>query len=102
MTVYFVFFLVSGFASLIYEVVWLRLAMASFGITTPLVSVVLSVFMAGLAAGSWLAGLVTRRLDARPPATALRWYALTELTIGAWSLVVPRALVREASAPRAS
>src|SRR6185295_9007490 len=30
----FVFFLVSGFASLVYEVVWLRLGMAQFGVTT--------------------------------------------------------------------
>jgi hypothetical protein len=41
-----VFFLGSGFAGLVYEVVWL--AMAAFGVTTPLVAMVLSVFMAGL------------------------------------------------------
>ena len=39
----------SGFAGLVYEVVWLRLAMAAFGVTTPLVSIVLAVFMAVLA-----------------------------------------------------
>src|SRR2546425_6969861 len=53
---YFGFFVVSGFCSLVYEVVWLRLAMASFGVTTPLVSIVLSVFMAGLALGSFGGG----------------------------------------------
>ena len=42
---YFSFFVVSGFCSLVYEVVWLRLAMAAFGVTTPFVSIVLSVFM---------------------------------------------------------
>ena len=31
---YFGFFLASGFRSLVYEVVWLRLAMAAFGVTT--------------------------------------------------------------------
>jgi hypothetical protein len=31
----FVFFLVSGFSSLVYEVVWIRLSMAAFGVTTP-------------------------------------------------------------------
>ena len=44
---FFFFFLISGFCSLVYEVVWLRLAMARFGVTTPMVSIVLSVFMAG-------------------------------------------------------
>ena len=48
MLVYFGFFVVSGFCSLSYEVVWLRLAMAQFGVTTPFVATVLSVFMAGL------------------------------------------------------
>jgi hypothetical protein len=52
----FAFFLVSGFCSLAYEVIWLRLAMAGFGVTTPLVSIVLSVFMGGLGLGSWLGG----------------------------------------------
>lgn len=49
---YFGFFLVSGFCGLVYEIVWLRLAMAKFGVTTPMISIVLSVFMAGLALGS--------------------------------------------------
>jgi len=62
---YFIFFLVSGFCSLVYEVVWLRLAMAEFGVITPLVSVVLSVFMAGLGLGSWAAGRLVVRLGER-------------------------------------
>jgi hypothetical protein len=49
---FFGFFFVSGFCSLVYQVVWLRLAMATFGVTTPLVSMVLSIFMAGLALGA--------------------------------------------------
>ena len=53
---FFFFFFFSGFCSLVYEVVWLRLAMASFGTTTPAISIVLSVFMGGLALGSWAAG----------------------------------------------
>ncbi len=66
LTWWFFFFLGSGFAGLVYEVVWLRLAMAAFGVTTPLVSIVLSVFMAGLALGSWLGGrLSARGVDAR-------------------------------------
>src|SRR5437899_11380217 len=55
---YFVFFVVSGFCSLVYEVVWLRLAMATFGVTTAMVSIVVSMFMAGLGLGSWGAGIL--------------------------------------------
>lgn len=83
------FFFVSGFCSLIYEVVWLRLAMASFGVTTPLVSIVLSVFMAGLALGSWTAGRLAQRLELRTPAAALRLYGAAELLIGLSGIVVP-------------
>ncbi|HEV2492779.1 MAG TPA: hypothetical protein VG204_06860 [Terriglobia bacterium] len=86
---YFVFFLVSGFCSLVYEVVWLRLAMAAFGVTTPIVSLVLSAFMGGLGLGSWLAGsLLHRRLRAISAPAALRLYALTELLIGVSGLLV--------------
>ena len=54
--VLFFLFFVSGFCSLVYQVVWTRLAFASFGIITPVLSVVLSVFMLGLAVGSWAGG----------------------------------------------
>ena len=49
----FALFVISGFCGLCYEIVWVRLAMAGFGATTPVVSVVVSVFMGGLAAGGW-------------------------------------------------
>src|SRR5438093_2767647 len=86
---YFGFFVISGFCSLVYEVVWLRLAMAGFGVTTPFVSIVLSVFMAGLALGSWAAGRLTRWLGAVPPRRALRLYAAVEAVIGVSGIAVP-------------
>jgi predicted membrane-bound spermidine synthase len=86
---FFAFFLISGFCSLVYEVVWLRLAMASFGVTIQLTSIVLSVFMAGLALGSWLAGRLTPRLEGRAGAAPLRAYALAEGMIGLGALTVP-------------
>ena len=82
----------SGFCSLVYEVVWLRLAMAQFGVTTPLVSIVLSVFMAGLALGSWGAGRLARALRAAPAATLVRLYAAAELLIALSATVVPAVL----------
>src|SRR5215510_16321517 len=77
---YFLFFLLSGFCSLVYEVVWLRLSMASFGVTTAFVSIVLSTFMAGLGLGSWGAGVLSRRI--KRPRVGLQLYALAEIIIG--------------------
>ncbi len=84
-----VLFFVSGFCALVYEVVWLRLAMAAFGVNTPLVSIVLSVFMAGLAVGSWGGGRLV--VNARPR-RALRLYALAELCVATSGVTVPWAL----------
>ena len=77
-----IFFSLSGLCSLVYELVWLRLAMAKFGVTTALVSIVLSVFMAGLGAGSWIAGWATRRYGDRIKFPVLRLYGVIELLIG--------------------
>jgi spermidine synthase len=85
----FVFFFISGFCSVLYELVWLRLAMAQFGVTTALTSIVLSVFMAGLGIGSWGAGVLVRRYGDRVGFPPLRLYAVTELLIGVSALVVP-------------
>ncbi|HUA14359.1 MAG TPA: hypothetical protein VMG31_03610 [Verrucomicrobiae bacterium] len=95
---YFVFFLVSGFCSVLYELVWLRLAMAQFGVTTAMVSIVLSVFMAGLGLGSWASGrwIANHRVGRQSRVwqyPALRIYALTEFLIGISGLLVPSMLV---------
>ncbi|MFN8828085.1 MAG: fused MFS/spermidine synthase [Planctomycetota bacterium] len=81
-------FAVSGFCGLVYQIVWLRLAFASFGIVTPVLSVVLSAFMAGLALGSWLAGRFAAPLAKKPAAGAIA-YGLVEWGIGCGALVVP-------------
>jgi spermidine synthase len=92
MTWYFIFFLVSGFCSILYELIWLRLAMAHFGVTTAFVSIVLSMFMAGLGIGSVGAGTWIRRHGSHVRFPALRLYALTELGIGFSALAVPAEL----------
>jgi predicted membrane-bound spermidine synthase len=86
---YFGFFVVSGFCGLVYEIVWLRLAMASFGVTTALASIVISMFMAGLGLGSWGAGVWTRRATTASGPRVLRLYATAELLVGVSSLAVP-------------
>jgi spermidine synthase len=79
---FFVFFFVSGFCSLMYEVIWLRLAMAQYGVTTPMVSLVLSTFMLGLGVGSWASGRLIKTWEGRLSFPPLRLYALTEFLIG--------------------
>jgi predicted membrane-bound spermidine synthase len=85
---FFVFFFVSGFCSLLYELVWLRLAVAHFGVTTALTSIVLSMFMAGLGLGSWGAGVLLRRYAERIRLPVLRLYAMAELLIGVSAIAV--------------
>jgi len=67
LTWYFLFFFLSGFCSVLYELVWLRSSMAQFGVTTAMVSIVLSIFMAGLGLGSWASGRWLQKVkDAAP------------------------------------
>ena len=87
---YFLFFFLSGFCSVLYELVWLRLSMAQFGVTTAMVSIVLSVFMAGLGLGSWASGQWLRR---RRSSSSVRVYGVIEFFIGISALVVPYELV---------
>jgi spermidine synthase len=88
MSFFFVFFLLSGFCSLVYQVVWLRVAMAGFGVTTMMISIVLSIFMAGLALGSWAGGGLVRFFELRSAKFFILLYGATELVIGISGLVV--------------
>src|SRR5215475_10921887 len=90
---YFVFFLVSGFCGILYELIWLRLAMAQFGVTTPLLSTVLSMFMAGLGLGSLAAGRFLRGQEDNNSTSPLRLYSACEFLIGISALTVPLQLV---------
>src|SRR6266513_602514 len=85
----FLLFFVSGFCGLVYQVVWIRMAFASFGIITPVLSVVISVFMLGLAIGSWAAGLWVAPLVRKTGLSAVLFYALAELIIGLGAFAVP-------------
>ena len=85
----FIFFFVSGFCSILYELVWLRLSMAQFGVTSAFVSIALSTFMAGLGLGSWLSGWLIRKYGDCIQFPALRLYALAEFLIGVSALTVP-------------
>jgi len=85
---YLLFFL-SGFCSLVYQMVWTRLAFASFGIITPVLSVVISVFMLGLSIGAWAGGRVIPWLVRRTGLSAIFFYGGAELIIGLGAFAVP-------------
>ena len=86
----FLLFFVSGFCGLLYQVVWTRLAFASFGIITPVLSVVISVFMLGLSLGAWAGGRWVGALVRRTGLSAVLFYALAELMIGLGAFAVPQ------------
>ncbi len=97
---YFAFFFVSGFCSILYELVWLRLTMAQFGVTTAMVSIVLSRFMAGMGAGSLISGALVRRYGERISFPPLRCYSVVEFLIGCSALAVPCGTPLGAASPR--
>lgn len=77
-------FILSGATGLIYEVLWARMLGLVFGATTFAISTVLAAFMGGLALGSAWAGRLAPRIK-RP----LRAYAVMEIAIALYALVVP-------------
>lgn len=79
--VYLMVFL-SGFAGLVYQVLWMRQLGLLFGNTSHAAAVTLAVFFGGLAAGSWFWGKCSTRIQ-RP----LRAYGGLELGIAVTALV---------------
>jgi spermidine synthase len=86
----FVLFFLSGFSGLVYQIVWTRMAFASFGIITPVLSVVISVFMLGLSVGAWAGGRWISVLKEKTGKSALVFYAGAELMIGLGAFAVPK------------
>lgn len=80
----FTWFFFSGVAALIYQVLWARQLELLFGNTLYAISTILSVFMAGLALGSYLFGRVVDRSK-----NPLRLYSILEGIIGLYALLTP-------------
>jgi len=77
-------FVISGFAALVYQVLFSKALALTFGSQATATYTVLAVYMCGMALGAWLGGeLVARRPD------ALKLYAWCELGIGAYCLTTP-------------
>jgi spermidine synthase len=83
------FFVLSGFSGLLYQIVWIRMALASFGVITPFASLVVSVFMLGLALGTWLGGRYARPVARRHGISPIALYGLAELIIGLSAFALP-------------
>jgi len=77
-------FLLSGFAALLYQTVWLRQFSILFGTAELAVATVLAAYMAGLGGGAWIAGRLAHRV--RRPVLA---YGLLEGGIALTALAVP-------------
>jgi spermidine synthase len=85
----FILFFLSGFSGLIYESVWSHYVKLFLGHAAYAQTLVLVVFIGGLALGSWICARMAERL--RNP---LRIYAAIELTIGILALVFHEVFVR--------
>lgn len=79
----FLFFL-SGFAALVYQVVWQRLLGIFSGVDVYATTITVAAFMAGLGCGSLAGGYVSDRLSARGN---LRLFAVAELAVGVFGLL---------------
>jgi predicted membrane-bound spermidine synthase len=71
-------FFLSGFAALLYQVVWQRVLFSVYGIDITSVTVVVTVFMLGLGVGSLVGGALSERMRSR----ALLLFAILEAGIG--------------------
>lgn len=80
-------FFASGFAGLVYEVLWIKFLSLTFGSNMAAVGVVVTTFLVGLAAGAVVFGRLADHH--RFP---LRLFALLELSIGVTALLFPLAL----------
>ncbi|MBV8375054.1 MAG: hypothetical protein JO302_06050, partial [Candidatus Eremiobacteraeota bacterium] len=74
-TIVFGCFFVSGFCSLLYQVAWTRLAFAHFGTITPVLSLIVSVFMLGIGIGSLGGSRWADRLDPARGIPRIYFYA---------------------------
>lgn len=80
-------FFLSGAAGLMYEVLWVRMIDKVIGSAPFAVATVLSVFMGGLALGSFLAGRVIDRVTSKRKLLSL--YGWLEFAIGVYAMLLP-------------
>jgi spermidine synthase len=86
-TLVLVCFFLSGLTGLIYEILWTRMIVKIIGTAPFAVSIVLTVFMAGLGLGSYIASRTIDRIE--NPLKLVRIYGILELIVGGYCLVLP-------------
>ena len=79
-----VFFL-SGIAALIYQIAWQRMLFTAFGVDLESITIIISVFMAGLGVGAYYGGRIADRF----PNHIIQFFALTEVGIGTFGIASP-------------
>lgn len=75
-------FFFSGFAAIIYQIVWQRLLYASFGTNIEAITIIVSVFMFGLGLGSLLGGFLSRKFNHR----LIQLFVGIEVSIGLFGI----------------
>ncbi|MCT9977018.1 fused MFS/spermidine synthase [Acinetobacter sp. I-MWF] len=75
-------FFISGFSALIYQVCWQRLLFTGFGVDLTSITVIVSVFMAGLGIGAFFGGRIADKF----PQKMLIIFCLIEFGIGFFGL----------------
>jgi spermidine synthase len=80
---WYLFFFVSGFPALLYQIVWQRALFTLYGVNIESVTMVVTAFMLGLGLGSLLGGMISRRQQW----PLLGIFGLIELLIGAYGIV---------------
>ena len=81
-SLYFAIFAISGFSGLIYESIWSHYLKLFLGHAAYAQSLVLIIFMGGMAVGSWLASRFSQRAK-----TPILWYAAIEAIVGIAALL---------------
>lgn len=75
-------FFISGFSALIYQVCWQRLLFTGFGVDLTSITVIISVFMAGLGIGAYFGGRIADQFQQR----LIKIFCLVEFGIGSFGL----------------
>ena len=73
----------SGFCALAAQAIWTRLLALQFGATTYTFSIILAVFLVGVAVGSWIGSVLSGVL--RTPRVALGWCQMLLVGATAWT-----------------
>ncbi len=76
-------FFISGFSALIYQVCWQRLLFTGFGVDLTSITVIVSVFMAGLGVGAYFGGRIADKFNKK----LLLIFCFVELGIGCFGYV---------------